>query len=112
MKPDALRGHLDALLLATLDGRELHGYAIIEALQQGSGGALDLPTGTIYPALRRLERAGHVVSDWSTVGGRKRRTYKLTSAGLRALNAERSAWQEFTTVIDGVLGGGGKWAQT
>ncbi|MGW4211872.1 PadR family transcriptional regulator [Lentzea sp. NPDC004789] len=111
MKPDALRGHLDALLLATLDGRELHGYAIIEALQLGSGGALDLPTGTVYPALRRLERAGHVVSDWSTVGGRKRRTYKLTSAGQRALRAERSAWQEFTSVIDGVLGGGGKWAQ-
>jgi DNA-binding PadR family transcriptional regulator len=111
MKPDALRGHLDALLLATLDGRELHGYAIIEALQLGSGGALDLPTGTVYPALRRLERAGHVVSDWSTVGGRKRRTYKLTSAGQRALRAERSAWREFTSVIDGVLGGGGKWAQ-
>ncbi|HEX8865433.1 MAG TPA: helix-turn-helix transcriptional regulator [Lentzea sp.] len=112
MKPDALRGHLDALLLATLDGRELHGYAIIEALQQGSGGALDLPTGTVYPALRRLERAGHVVSDWSTVGGRKRRTYKLTQAGQKALHAERTAWQEFTTVIDGVLGGGSKWAQT
>ncbi|SEQ14360.1 DNA-binding transcriptional regulator, PadR family [Lentzea xinjiangensis] len=112
MKPDALRGHLDALLLATLDGRQLHGYAIIEALQQGSGGALDLPTGTVYPALRRLERAGHVVSDWSTVGGRKRRTYRLTQAGRKALHAERDAWREFTTVIDGVLGGGGKWAQT
>ncbi|MFD9706328.1 PadR family transcriptional regulator [Lentzea sp. NPDC059081] len=112
MKPDALRGHLDALLLATLDGRQLHGYAIIEALQQGSGGALDLPTGTVYPALRRLERAGHVASDWSTVGGRKRRTYRLTSAGQKALHAERDAWREFTTVIDGVLGGGGKWAQT
>ncbi len=112
MKPDALRGHLDALLLATLDGRQLHGYAIIEALQQGSGGALDLPTGTVYPALRRLERAGHVASDWSTVGGRRRRTYRLTSAGLKALRAERDAWREFTTVIDGVLGGGGKWAQT
>lgn len=112
MKPDALRGHLDALLLATLDGKQLHGYAIIEALQQGSGGALDLPTGTVYPALRRLERAGHVTSDWSTVGGRKRRTYKLTQAGQKALHAERAAWREFTTVIDGVLGGGGKWAQT
>ncbi len=111
MKPDALRGHLDALLLATLDGKQLHGYAIIEALQQLSGGELDLPTGTVYPALRRLERAGHVTSDWSTVGGRKRRTYKLTSAGQKALHAERSAWREFTTVIDGVLGGG-KWAQT
>ena len=112
MKPDALRGHLDALLLATLDGKQLHGYAIIEALQQDSGGALDLPTGTVYPALRRLERAGHVTSDWSTVGGRKRRTYKLTPTGQKALHAERTAWREFTTVIDGVLGGGGKWAQT
>ncbi|HEX6342687.1 PadR family transcriptional regulator [Umezawaea sp.] len=106
MKSDALRGHLDALLLATLDGGSLHGYAIIEALQRRSGGALDLPTGTVYPALRRLERAGHVTSEWSTVAGRKRRTYRLTGAGERALSDERAAWREFTTAIDGVLGGG------
>ncbi|MCS7479770.1 PadR family transcriptional regulator [Umezawaea endophytica] len=106
MKSDALRGHLDALLLATLDDGELHGYAIIEALQRRSGGALDLPTGTVYPALRRLERAGHVASEWSTVAGRKRRTYRLTGAGRRALSDERAAWREFTTAIEGVLGGG------
>ncbi|QUH00282.1 helix-turn-helix transcriptional regulator [Saccharopolyspora erythraea] len=103
MKADALRGHLDALLLATLDGRELHGYAIIEALQQRSGGALDLPTGTVYPALRRLERAGYVHSSWSTVGGRQRRTYRLTHSGVQTLQAERRAWREFTTAIEGVL---------
>src|SRR5690606_2669160 len=84
VKADALRGHLDALLLATLDGRDLHGYAIIEALQKRSGGALDLPTGTVYPALRRLERAGFVQSSWNTVGGRQRRTYRLTQAGVRS----------------------------
>ncbi|MFD0203991.1 MULTISPECIES: PadR family transcriptional regulator [Saccharothrix] len=106
MKSDALRGHLDALLLATLDGGRLHGYAIIEALQRRSGGALDLPTGTVYPALRRLETAGLVASEWSTVGGRQRRTYQLTKAGKRALAAERTAWREFTTAIEGVLGGG------
>ncbi|RZS44312.1 DNA-binding PadR family transcriptional regulator [Herbihabitans rhizosphaerae] len=106
MKADALRGHLDALLLATLDGGKLHGYAIIEALQLRSGGALDLPTGTVYPALRRLERAGYVASEWSTVGGRKRRTYRLTATGERSLAKERTAWREFTTAIDGVLGGG------
>ncbi|GGS13448.1 MULTISPECIES: PadR family transcriptional regulator [Actinokineospora] len=106
MKADALRGHLDALLLAVLDGRQLHGYAIIEALQARSGGALDLPTGTVYPALRRLERGGLLVSEWSTVGGRKRRTYRLTPAGTRALATERSAWREFTAAIDGILGGG------
>jgi DNA-binding PadR family transcriptional regulator len=107
MKSDALRGHLDALLLAVLDGRRLHGYAIIEALQVASGGALDLPTGTVYPALRRLERAGHVSSEWSTVSGRQRRTYHLTSGGQRALTEERTAWREFTAAIEGVLGSGG-----
>ena len=103
MKADALRGHLDALLLAVLDDEPRHGYAIIEALQERSGGVLALPTGTVYPALRRLERGGLVESAWSTVGGRERRTYQLTTAGRRTLNAERSAWQEFTTTIGAVL---------
>ncbi|RZQ62687.1 PadR family transcriptional regulator [Amycolatopsis suaedae] len=103
MKADALRGHLDALLLAVLDGRTLHGYAIIEALQSRSGGALDLPTGTVYPALRRLERAGMLASEWDVVSGRKRRSYQLTAAGREELAAERKRWQEFTTVIGGVL---------
>src|SRR5690348_12635914 len=97
VKADALRGHLDALLLAVLDDGPRHGYAIIEALQARSGGALSLPTGTVYPALRRLERTGLVRSSWSTVGGRERRTYRLTQDGRRALTAERSAWQEFTS---------------
>jgi DNA-binding PadR family transcriptional regulator len=103
MKADTLRGHLDALLLAVLDGRKLHGYAIIEALQLRSDGALDLPTGTVYPALRRLERAGYLASEWDVVSGRKRRTYRLTRAGQHALAAERQEWREFTTVIGGVL---------
>jgi PadR family transcriptional regulator PadR len=104
MKADTLRGHLDALLLAVLDGRKLHGYAIIEALQLRSDGALELPTGTVYPALRRLERAGWLASEWDVVSGRKRRTYHLTRSGERALAAERTEWREFTTVIGGVLG--------
>ncbi|MEV7091355.1 helix-turn-helix transcriptional regulator [Amycolatopsis sp. NPDC051045] len=104
MKADTLRGHLDALLLAVLDGRKLHGYAIIEALQLRSDGALDLPTGTVYPALRRLERAGWLASEWDVVSGRKRRTYRLTRSGEQALAAERTEWRQFTTVIGGVLG--------
>lgn len=104
MKADTLRGHLDALLLAVLDGRKLHGYAIIEALQLRSDGALDLPTGTVYPALRRLERAGWLASEWDVVSGRNRRTYRLTRSGQQALAAERAEWREFTTVIGGVLG--------
>ncbi|OXM67328.1 helix-turn-helix transcriptional regulator [Amycolatopsis vastitatis] len=103
MKADTLRGHLDALLLAVLDGRKLHGYAIIEALQLRSDGALDLPTGTVYPALRRLERAGWLASEWDVVSGRKRRTYRLTRTGQQALATERTEWREFTAVIGGVL---------
>ena len=95
MKPDALRGHLDALILAILEHEPQHGYAIMEALQERSGGALALPTGTVYPALRRLERAEYVASEWSTVSGRKRRTYRLTAAGRRTLAAERTQWREF-----------------
>jgi PadR family transcriptional regulator PadR len=103
MKADALRGHLDALLLAVLDDGPRHGYAIIEALQARSGGALNLPTGTVYPALRRLERAGYVESTWSTVAGRERRTYQLTPAGRRTLAAERSTWEQFTSTIGAFL---------
>src|SRR5687768_11334545 len=103
MKPDALRGHLDALILAVVEKEPQHGYAIMEALQQRSGGALDLPTGTLYPALRRLERAGYLGSEWSTVAGRKRRTYRLTSAGQKTLVAGRGEWEVFRTVIEGVL---------
>ncbi|MBF5028358.1 MULTISPECIES: PadR family transcriptional regulator [Micromonospora] len=104
MKAQALHGHLDALLLAVLERGALHGYAIIEALRARSGGTLDLPTGTIYPALRRLERAGLVASTWSTVNGRERRTYELTEAGGRALAGERAGWHEFSATVGRFLG--------
>ncbi|MPZ63923.1 MAG: PadR family transcriptional regulator, partial [Propionibacteriales bacterium] len=97
------RGHLDALILSVIEHEPLHGYAVMEALVRRSGGALDLPTGTLYPALRRLERAGHVRSKWSTVSGRRRRTYQLTAAGRRMLATERSAWVEFASVVEQVL---------
>ncbi|WP_106238713.1 PadR family transcriptional regulator [Allonocardiopsis opalescens] len=103
MDPNTLRGHLDALILAVVEHEPRHGYAIIEALQERSGGALDLPTGTVYPALRRLERAGFVASEWDVVGGRRRRTYRLTRAGRAELADQRSSWLEFTRAIGQVL---------
>jgi DNA-binding PadR family transcriptional regulator len=66
---ESLKGHLDGLLLAVLEPGPLHGYAVIEALRAGSGGRIDLPTGTIYPTLHRLERAGLVRSHWSSGPG-------------------------------------------
>ncbi len=103
MNSDALRGHRDALILATVEGRPLHGYAIIEALAARSGGELDLPTGTVYPALRRLEAAGHLRSDWSEDSGRRRRTYTLSRAGHQRLAAAREEWTRFSHVVGGVL---------
>ena len=103
MYSDALRGHLDALILSVLEDGPLHGYAIMEALRQRSGGVLDLPTGTIYPALRKLERAGYIDGRWGTVGGRRRRTYRLTRAGRRLLVTERTEWHDFARVINGFL---------
>jgi PadR family transcriptional regulator PadR len=103
MKQDAVRGHLDGLLLAVLEPGPLHGYAIIAAVQQRSGGALDLRTGTLYPALNRLERTGLLTSSWDAVGERRRRHYALTGAGRAALAGERTAWREFTAAIGAVL---------
>ncbi|WUI03040.1 helix-turn-helix transcriptional regulator [Spirillospora sp. NBC_00431] len=103
MRADAVRGHLDGLLLAVLEAGPLHGYAIIAAVQERSGGALELRTGTIYPALTKLERLGLLRSTWDSVGERRRRSYELTAAGRRSLAAERSAWEEFTAAIGSVL---------
>ena len=90
MRAEELKGHLDALLLAVLEDGPRHGYAVIEALRQATGGRLDLPTGTIYPALRRLERAGLITGSWSVVAGRRRRDYRLTAGRRRALSGKRS----------------------
>lgn len=103
MRPAAVHGHLDGLILAVLEDGPRHGYGIIEALQARSGGALDLPTGTVYPALRRLERAALLSGSWSTVGGRKRRTYTLTRAGRHALAVQRTEWSQFTAAVEAVL---------
>jgi PadR family transcriptional regulator PadR len=77
MRAETLKGHLDGLLLASLEAGPRHGYAIMETLRAGSG-QFDLPTGTVYPALRRLERAGLIQGTWSQAGGRQRRAYDLT----------------------------------
>jgi DNA-binding PadR family transcriptional regulator len=103
MRAETLKGHLDGLLLASLEGGPRHGYAIMEALRVGSGGQFDLPTGTVYPALRRLEQAGLIRGTWSQAGGRQRRVYDLTSAGRRRLATERETWREFSAAVAALL---------
>ncbi|HEV2452403.1 MAG TPA: helix-turn-helix transcriptional regulator [Streptosporangiaceae bacterium] len=103
MRAETLKGHLDGLLLASLEAGPRHGYAIMEALRAGSGGQLDLPTGTVYPALRRLEQAGLIRGTWSEAGGRRRRVYDLTPAGRRMLAAERGTWRQFSAAVTALL---------
>lgn len=103
MRAEELKGHLDALLLAALEAGPRHGYAVIEHLREASGGRLDLPTGTIYPALHRLEEAGLISGSWSVVGGRRRRSYTLTGPGAEELAGRRAGWHEFASVIGTVL---------
>jgi DNA-binding PadR family transcriptional regulator len=109
MRAEVLKGHLDGLLLAVLEAGPRHGYAMMDVLREGSGGAFDLPTGTVYPALHRLERAGLVAGSWSAGPGRARRSYELTTAGVRALAEQRATWQEFSTAVSALLVGG-PWA--
>lgn len=101
-----LKGHLDALVLAAVEAGPVHGYAIIEAIKARSGAAFDLPEGTIYPALHRLEKAGLLKSAWVTPpGGRKRRVYELTKRGTDGLGERRKAWTRFAAAVQSSLGG-------
>jgi PadR family transcriptional regulator, regulatory protein PadR len=100
---EALKGHLDSLILAVVAAAPAHGYAIIEELKRRSAGTFSLPEGTVYPALHRLERAGLLQSAWSEGVGRKRRVYELTRRGRRQLATKKSEWQEFARAVEAVL---------
>jgi PadR family transcriptional regulator, regulatory protein PadR len=100
-----LQGHLDGMLLAVLSDGPLHGYAVTEELRRRSAGEFDLPEGTVYPALHRLESAGLLASSWVTVSGRRRRVYRLSLSGRRAVVDRRARWSAFRSAVDAVLGG-------
>jgi len=106
MRGEALKGHLDGMLLAALAAGPAHGYMIIESLREASGGTFDLPEGTVYPALHRLEQARLIKSRWSRVSGRRRRIYGLTVKGRRVLDDRRGEWRTFAGAMDAILAAG------
>ena len=86
-----------------MEGEMLKGHLGDQAAKRG---AFDLPEGTIYPALHRLEQAGLLRSSWTTAdSGRRRRVYTLTRTGNRALVERRAVWKQFSDAIGGLLGG-------
>ena len=100
-----MRGHLDLLLLSVLDDiGPVHGYAVITALRDRSAGTFDLPEGTVYPALQRLERAGLVVSNWDETSPRRRRIYQVTAEGRAARAAKKREWSGFVLGVQAVIG--------
>ena len=105
MNAETLKGHLDLLLLSAVQPGPSHGYAIAEKLRARSGGTFDLPEGTLYPALHRLERNSLLASRWSEVNGRRRRVYQLTTTGQRALTTRHDEWVEFARAVHAVVGG-------
>jgi PadR family transcriptional regulator PadR len=104
MNRERLKGNLDLLLLSVLAAGPRHGYAIISALRDRSSGTFDLPEGTVYPALHRLENAGLLASSWADASGRRRRVYGLTDKGAAALAAEQTEWRKFAVGVQAVAG--------
>lgn len=105
---DRLRGHLEGLILAALEGGAGHGWEIWSRLEESAAGLLRLKEGSLYPALYRLERERLIVGRWeSDASGRRgprRRVYRLTPKGRRQLVAARGEWRQFVNVIGGLLG--------
>src|SRR3954466_16265964 len=96
MRAETLKGHLDFLLLATLAEEPAHGYRIIEELKRRSATAFDLPEGTVYPALHRLEQGGLLAGSWASGSGRKRRRNGLTAVGRRGLADGGGEWHGYS----------------
>src|SRR6476661_7181897 len=94
---DKLRGHLEAMILSTLEQGEAHGLEILHRLEEAGCGLLRLKEGSLYPALYRLEASGEVKAEWESEAhgrrGARRRIYCLTAKGRRKLDASRAEWQ-------------------
>jgi PadR family transcriptional regulator PadR len=103
-RTEILQGTLDMLILQTLQWAPRHGYALSKAIRTNSGEILKVDTGSLYPALHRLERKGWIAAEWklSEVGPRLR-MYRLTNTGRKQLLTERSRWERMTSAIAGIM---------
>jgi len=103
-RTEILQGTLDMLILQTLQWGPRHGYGLSKAIRTNSGEILKVDTGSLYPALHRLERKGWIAAEWkdSEVGPRLR-VYRLTKSGRKQLVSERSRWQRITAAIAGIM---------
>ncbi len=101
---DLPQGTLDLLILKSLSLGPQHGWAISERIHEVSRATLQVPQGSLYPALHRLERRGWIRAEWgASDNNRRAKYYELTRKGQRQLLAETAAWEKLTTAVDLVL---------
>jgi PadR family transcriptional regulator, regulatory protein PadR len=109
---ELLQGTLDLLILQTLRLAPQHGYGLSQMIRTQSGERLHVDTGSLYPALHRLQRRGWVDSEWQQSENNQRtKVYSLTAAGRKQLVAERRRWDELSAAISGVLNPGSAEAE-
>lgn len=105
---NALRGHLESLVLAVLEQEEGHGFEILRRIEEQSSGALHMKEGSLYPALYRLEQAGLLKAKWESGKtkrrGPRRRIYSLTKKGQKRLESDRQAWTHFVATLSPIIG--------
>jgi len=103
MQPELKKGTAEVLILSLLEARPRHGYEIAKLIEQRSEGVLEFHVASLYPMLYRLERRGWIEGRWlEKAGQRRRRFYKLTAAGRRALPEQRKTWRQFIRAIQRV----------
>jgi transcriptional regulator len=104
-KADLPQGTLDLLILKTVALGSVHGYAIAQRLQQISNDVVQVPGGSLYPALHRLEQRKLIVAEWGqTESGREAKFYRLSRLGRRQLETESASWQRLSEAIGLILG--------
>ena len=102
---ELLPGTLDMLILKAVSLKPLHGYGVLLRIQQISGDALNVPQGSLYPALYRLEHQGLIAAEWGESENKRRaKYYTLTPAGRKRLKAEAASWNRLATAIASALG--------
>jgi PadR family transcriptional regulator len=101
---EILPGTLDMLILKAVSLNPLHGYGVLLRIQQISGDAIEIPQGSLYPALYRLEHQGLIVAEWGlSENNRKAKYYTVTAAGRRRLRDETAGWKRLKSAIDAAL---------
>jgi PadR family transcriptional regulator PadR len=102
-KMDLLRGTLDLLILQVLQLQSLHGVAVADRIRQVTKGTFDVPAGSLFPALHRLEQEGWIEGEWLLDNGRRIKSYALTPSGRKQLASEKRAWNRTVEAVGLVI---------